>query len=222
MKAMILAAGLGRRMRPLTDETPKPLLRVGGRPLIEHQIEQLRDAGFRELVINTAWLGEQLEQALGDGTALGVHIQYSREGQPLETAGGIVQALPLLGDEPFAVVNSDIFTDYDPVRLPRAPDGLAHLVLVDNPAHNARGDFGLDAHGRIDDNAAGRLTFAGIGIYRPELFADLESGERKLAPLLQAAAARGKVTGERHTGAWLDVGTPERLEQLDQQLRGLS
>jgi len=222
MKAMILAAGFGNRMRPLTDEKPKPLLRVGARTLIEHQIERLRDAGFRELVINTAWLGEQIEQALGDGSALGVRIQYSREGQPLETAGGIVQALPLLGDEPFAVVNGDIFSDYDPARLPRAPHGLAHLVLVDNPEHNARGDFGLDENGRVDENAPPRLTFAGIGIYRPELFAGLEAGERKLGPLLQAAAARGEVTGERHTGAWHDIGTPERLERLDQQLRGLS
>ncbi len=222
MRAMILAAGRGRRMRPLTDEIPKPLLRVGGRALIEHQIERLRDAGFRELVINTAWLGEQIEQALGDGAALGVSIQYSREEQPLETAGGIVQALPLLGDEPFAVVNGDIFSDYDPARLPRTPDGLAHLVLVDNPEHNARGDFGLDDNGRIDENAPHRFTFAGIGLYRPELFTGLDTGERKLAPLLHAAAERGEVTGERHTGAWLDVGTPERLEQLDRQLRGLS
>lgn len=222
MKAMILAAGRGRRMRPLTEHTPKPLLHVAGRALIEHQIEHLRDAGFRELVINTAWLGEQIEQALGDGAGLGVTIQYSREAQPLETAGGIVQALPLLGDEPFVVVNGDIFSDYDPARLLRAPEGLAHLVLVDNPEHNARGDFGLDENGRIDENAANRLTFAGIGLYRPELFAGLDAGERKLAPLLQAAAARGEVTGERHAGTWLDVGTPERLEQLDRQLRGLS
>jgi MurNAc alpha-1-phosphate uridylyltransferase len=222
MKAMILAAGFGNRMRPLTDEKPKPLLRVGGRTLIEHQIERLRDAGFRDLVINTAWLGEQIEQTLGDGAGLGVRIQYSREGQPLETAGGIVEALPLLGDEPFVVVNGDIFTDYDPARLQRAPEGLAHLVLVDNPEHNVRGDFGLDENGRIDENVPTRLTFAGIGIYRPELFAGLEAGERKLAPLLHHAAARGEVTGERHTGAWLDIGTPERLEQLDQQLRGLS
>jgi MurNAc alpha-1-phosphate uridylyltransferase len=222
VKAMILAAGRGRRMRPETDHTPKPLLRVAGRALIEHQIERLRDAGVRELVINTAWLGGQIEQALGDGAAWGVRIQYSREALPLETAGGIVQALPLLGDEPFVVVNGDIFSDYDPARLPPGPDGLAHLVLVDNPEHNARGDFGLDARGRIDENAATRLTFAGMGVYRPELFTGLEAGERKLAPLLHAAARRGQVTGERHEGTWLDVGTPERLEQLDRQLRGLS
>ncbi len=222
MKAMILAAGWGERMRPLTDHTPKPLLRVAGRSLIERQIEHLRAAGFRELVINTSWLGEQIEQALGDGSARGMRIQYSREAQPLETAGGIVQALPLLGDEPFVVVNGDIFSDYDPGRLPRVPDGLAHLVLVDNPGHNARGDFGLDTRGRIDENAATRLTFAGMGVYRPELFTGLATGERKLAPLLQAAARRGEVTAERHAGTWLDVGTPERLKQLDQQLRGLS
>ena len=222
MKAMILAAGFGRRMRPLTDEKPKPLLRVGGRPLIERQIEQLAAGGFRDLVINTAWLGDQIEDTLGDGAALGVRIAYSREGQPLETAGGIVQALPLLGDEPFAVVNGDIFSDYDPARLPREPEGLAHLVLVDNPEHNASGDFGLDFQGRIDDNASTRLTFAGMGMYRPELFNGLQPGERKLGPLLQDAAAQGRVTGERHTGTWLDVGTPERLEQLDRQLRGLS
>lgn len=222
MKAMILAAGLGRRMRPLTDHTPKPLLRVADRPLIVHQIERLREAGFRDLVINVSWQGEQIEQALGEGEDLGVRIRYSREHQPLETAGGIVQALPFLGDEPFAVVNGDIFTDYDFDRLPRSPRGRAHLVLVDNPEHNARGDFRLADDGWIRETQGIPLTFAGIGVYRPECFAGLEAGEHKLAPLLQRAVARGEVTGERHEGQWLDVGTPQRLEQLDRQLRGSS
>lgn len=220
MKAMILAAGLGRRMRPLTEQTPKPLLSVAGRPLILHQIERLRRAGFRELVINVSWLGEQIEQHLGDGSELGVAIQYSREDEPLETAGGIVQALPLLGDEPFAVVNGDIFSDYDFARLPRAPEGPVHLVLVDNPEHNPDGDFRLTEGGRVGVDQGTPLTFSGIGVYRPECFAGLERGEHKLGPLLQRAVARGEVTGEHYAGPWLDVGTPERLAELDRQLRG--
>ena len=218
MKVMILAAGLGTRMRPLTDHTPKPLLAAGGKPLIEWHIERLAAAGLRELVINTAWLGEQLEQALGNGERFGVSIAWSREGAPLETAGGIRRALPLLGDQPFAVVNGDIWTSFDFAGL-HEPEGLAHLVLVDNPAHHPKGDFCLDSDGRVRDNGEPRLTFSGIGVYRPALFQGLADGEAKLAPLLREAMARGEVTGEHFTGSWWDIGTPQRLEQLDGWLR---
>ena len=234
MRAMILAAGLGTRMRPLTDHTPKPLLRAGGDSLIGHHIRNLRGAGITELVINTAWLGEQLEAALGDGSALGVSIQWSREAAPLETAGGIRRALPLLGDAPFLVVNGDVWTDYDFRRLPVAPDGDAHLVLVDNPPHHRDGDFllfcnspALACSGKVLDNAAqaralvpaGRpLTFSGIGLYRPALFQALADGEAKLAPLLRQAMGQDRVSGEHHTGRWFDIGTPERLAALDQLL----
>lgn len=219
MKAMILAAGLGTRMRPLTDHTPKPLLAAGGKSLIEWHIERLQQAGFRELVINTAWLGEKIEAALGDGSRYGVSIQWSREGTPLETAGGIRRALPLLGDAPFAVINGDIWTDFDFARL-RAPAGLAHLVLVTNPEHHPNGDFGLDSAGLVRDNGKPKLTFSGIGVYRPELFQELADGEAKLAPLLRAAMSHDAVSGEYFAGAWWDIGTPQRLEQLDAYLRG--
>jgi MurNAc alpha-1-phosphate uridylyltransferase len=222
MRAMILAAGLGKRMRPLTDETPKPLLRVGGRPLIEYHIERLAAAGFAELVINTAWLGEQIEHHLGAGERFGVRIRYSREGDPLETAGGIIEALPLLGEAPFVVVNGDIWTDFDFAGLRRTPASEAHLVLVDNPEHNAGGDFRLDDQGRVSLETGRPLTFSGIGLYRPEFFAGLAPGERPLSELLAAAIKRGKVTGEHHPGVWLDIGTPERLRQLDRQLEGSS
>ena len=216
MRAMLLAAGYGKRMRPLTDHTPKPLLRAGGRRLIDWHIERLRAAGITELVINTGWLGEQIEQALGDGSGAGVRIRYSREGRPLETAGGIRRALPLLGEAPFLVVNADIWTDHDPSRLPREPEGLAHLVLVDNPGHNADGDFFLDADGRVFEHGEPRHTFAGIGVYRPELFAALPDGEEApLGPLLRHAMAEGAVSGEVYRGRWRDIGTPERLEELD-------
>lgn len=215
---MILAAGLGTRMRPLTDHTPKPLLKAGGKPLIQWHIERLRDAGMTELVINHAWLGEQLEAALGDGQDLGVTIDWSREGQPLETAGGIRRALPLLGDAPFAVINGDIWTDYPLERLPHTPAGDAHLVLVDNPQHNPGGDFHLASDGKVLDNGAAKLTFAGIGVYRPALFAGLADGEAALAPLLRAAMAEGRVSGEHFRGQWWDIGTPERLAELDQLL----
>jgi N-acetyl-alpha-D-muramate 1-phosphate uridylyltransferase len=220
---MILAAGLGTRMRPLTDHTPKPLLQAGGKSLIEWHIERLRAAGIRELVINTAWLGEQIEAALGDGSRHGVAIAWSREGTPLETAGGIRRALPLLGDGPFAVINGDIWTDYDFHHL-QVPAGLAHLVLVDNPEHHPKGDFGLDSSGQVRDNqlrenGAPTLTFSGIGVYRPALFRDLPDGEARLAPLLRAAMADHAVTGEHFTGSWWDIGTPQRLSQLDAYLR---
>jgi len=225
---MILAAGLGTRMRPLTDHTPKPLLAVGGKPLIVWHIEALARAGFRDIVINTAWLGDRLEAALGDGAALGVQIRWSHEGEPLETAGGIVQALPLLGDAPFLVVNGDIWLRYDFLHLHTAQahmTALAHLVLVGNPAHNPGGDFALE--GRVFEGvecrvcSAGepRLTFAGLSVLHPALFAGLAPGKRALAPLLREAMAADRVSGEYFAGPWVDVGTPERLAELDAQIR---
>lgn len=214
MKAMILAAGLGTRMRPLTLDCPKPLLSVGGKPLIVHHIGRLAQAGFRELVINTAWLGEKIEVALGDGTAFGVSIRYSREGQPLETAGGIRHALPLLGEAPFLVVNGDIWCEVDFTRLRQTPTGLAHLLLVDNPVEHPAGDFQLLPDGQVSAEGAPRLTFSGIGIYRPELFR-LDTQEPKLGALLRLAMGSAQVTGEHFTGRWHDVGTPARLHQLD-------
>ncbi len=220
MKAMILAAGRGERMRPLTDHTPKPLLKVAGKALIEYHIEALVAAGIDELVINHAYLGEQVEQALGDGRRYGARIQYSAEGEALETGGGILKALPLLGGEPFVVVNGDIWTDYDFAALPGEPEGLAHLVLVDNPAHHPQGDFVLH-QGRVHDRPGKRLTFSGIGVYRPELFASHRPGAFPLAPLLRAAMAKNVVSGEHYQGAWHDVGTPQRLSELNQLLGGL-
>ena len=225
---MILAAGLGERMRPLTDHTPKPLLKVGGRPLIEWQIERLRAAGFTELVINHAHLGMQIEDHLGDGGRLGVNIAWSDEGTPLETAGGIARALARLGDAPFLVSNGDVYAEYDygrlrPVLADMAvnPDRVAHLVLVANPSHHPGGDFML-ADGRVSlppTHAIGSLTFSGIGCYRPELFAGITPGAKaKLAPLLVAAMNAGKVTGEFFPGRWEDVGTPARLKSLDEEL----
>jgi MurNAc alpha-1-phosphate uridylyltransferase len=221
MKAMILAAGRGERMRPLTDRTPKPLLPVAGKPLIVWHLERLARAGFRQIVINHAHLGDQIEALLGDGTAWGLAIRYSEEpAGALETAGGIANALPLLGSEPFLVINGDIFCDWNVSRARTAlgPDELAHLILVENPSHHPAGDFSL-ADGRIGTGEP-KLTFAGIGIYRPALFANVERGNpAKLAPLLHQAIAAGKVAGEHHTGQWVDVGTPERLAALDAELR---
>ncbi|MGB0466684.1 MAG: N-acetylmuramate alpha-1-phosphate uridylyltransferase MurU [Pontibacterium sp.] len=223
MKVMILAAGLGTRMRPLTLKTPKPLLKIAGRSLIEHHIVRLREAGFRELVINHAWLGEQIEQHLGTGKQLGVSIQYSAESEPLETAGGIVKALPLLspgGEDPFAVINGDIFCTYPYQQLPVCSEALAHLVLVPNPEHNKAGDF-LLSKGRVlsqeqslSDTPA--YTFSGISVLSPALFEGLGPGEKAaLAPLLRRAICDGKVTGELYEGYWVDVGTPQRLEDVD-------
>jgi N-acetyl-alpha-D-muramate 1-phosphate uridylyltransferase len=217
MKAMILAAGRGERMRPLTDHCPKPLLSAGGKPLIVWHIERLRDAGFTELVINHAHLGAQLEAALGNGRELGVRIVWSREGTALETAGGIRFAARLLGEAPFLVVNGDVFTDVDFAPLARRPNGddLAHLVLVPNPLHHPTGDFHL-ADGRVRSEGEPKLTFSGIAVYHPALFADLpERAPAKLAPLLRAAMAGGRVSGELHAGHWLDIGTPARLAELD-------
>ena len=220
MKAMILAAGRGERMRPLTDHTPKPLLVVGGKPLIAWHLERLAQAGFREIVINHAHLGDQLEAALGDGSQFGVRIQYSAEAEALETAGGIAQAMPYLGDAPFLVVNGDVFCDIDFSRLAAQDlqDDVAHLVLVDNPPQHSQGDFVL-RNGRLVGDGDMRLTFSGIGVYRPALFAGIIPGSRaKLAPLLYGAIERGRVSAEHDSGLWVDVGTPERLQALNQQL----
>ncbi len=221
---MILAAGRGERMRPLTDHTPKPLLEVGGKPLIVWHIERLVRAGITELIINHAHLGAQLELALGDGSRYGAHIQYSAEREALETAGGIAFALALLGDQPFAVVNGDVYCDYDFAHLPKFADEMQlyqdniHLVLVDNPSHHPNGDFGLHAQ-RVTDTIP-KLTFSGIGLYQPALFSHIRRGTKApLAPLLREQIALGKVSGEHHRGTWVDVGTPQRLSELDAQLR---
>jgi MurNAc alpha-1-phosphate uridylyltransferase len=218
---MVLAAGRGERMRPLTLVRPKPLLEAGGAPLIVHQLRALAAAGFDDVVINLSWLGEQIREALGDGSRYGVRLHYSDEGpEPLETGGGIFRALPLLGAGPFLVLNGDVWTDVDwsSLRERLAPGDLAHLVLVANPVHNPGGDFVLE-RGRIVESAGERLTFSGVGVYRSELFAGCSDGIFKLAPLLRAAARDGRVSGEVHTGAWLDIGTPERLAQLDERMR---
>lgn len=233
MKAMILAAGRGERMRPLTEHTPKPLLAVAGKPLVVWQIERLAAAGFTDLVINHAHLGQRLVERLGDGRAHGVRIAWSDEGEPLETAGGIARALALLGEAPFLVTNGDVYTEYDYARLrpvlqamSRQPGHLAHLVLVDNPPHHPEGDF-LLSDGRVSPlhrpPAPGLrpLTFSGIACYRPELFAAIRPGDKAaLAPLLRAAMADGRVTGEHFRGRWEDVGTPRRLADLDAELTG--
>ncbi len=223
MKAMILAAGLGTRMRPLTDSCPKPLLRVADKPLIQHHVEQLAGCGFRQLVVNLAYRGEQIADYLGDGRAWGVDIVYSREPYPLETGGGLLRALPMLSsdEEAFLVVNGDIWSDFDYRTLAQAPEGLAHLVMVANPDHHRDGDFILE-HGKlIDDRSrmAERLTYSGIAVLRPGLLRGQQQEVFPLAPLLRQAMARGLVSGCLHQGYWLDVGTPERLQQLDNYLR---
>lgn len=222
MKAMILAAGLGKRMRPLTDNTPKPLLLLAGKPLIVYHIEGLARAGIEEIVINHAYLGEQIEAALGDGSAFGVRILYSREGEPMNTGAGIANALPLLGAEAFILTNGDVWTDFDYARLLDRPVDLAHLVLVDNPPHNPGGDFALTAGGRViaDQHNKGGigLTYSGISVLHPKLFAFCPRGSFPLREPLIDAMREGRVTGEHFTGAWTDVGTPRRLEELEQQL----
>lgn len=218
MKAMILAAGKGERMRPLTLHTPKPLLPVGGVPLIEHHIRALAAAGFRELVINHAWLGEQIEAYLGDGARLGVSIVYSAEGAPLETGGGIARALPLLGEAPFLLVNGDVWCDYPFADLRRPLAGLAHLVLVDNPTHHPQGDFCLEgACARPRGEQLG-LTYSGIAVLDPALFAGCPPGAFRLAPLLVEAMGRDAVSGEHYRGQWVDVGTVERLAEVERRL----
>ena len=222
MKAMILAAGLGTRMKPLTDHTPKPLLKVGGIPLIVWHIERLAHDGFKEIVINVAHLGDKIKEALGDGSEWGVNITYSDEQEEgcLESAGGIVKALPKLingeGDETFLVVNGDIFTDYEFQEHRKLPEGiLAHLILIPNPDHNPDGDFALNGNKVVD---AKQYTFSGIGYYSPKLFEGVPYGKSSTIPLLREAMKEGRVTGELFEGKWLDIGTPERLELLNVQL----
>ena len=219
MKAIILAAGRGERMRPLTDHTPKPLLQVGGKPLIVWHLERLAKVGFKEVVINHAHLGKQIEQALGSGSAWGLSIEYSSEIKALETAGGIANALPLLGDSPFLVVNGDVFTEINFGVLQLVSPNLAHLVMVDNPPQHPDGDFSLDS-GKITARGSHKLTFSGVGVYHPALFVDVDRSQAaKLAPLLRSAMTEGLVTGDHYQGVWHDIGTPERLTFLDQQLR---
>ena len=218
---MILAAGRGERMRPLTDHTPKPLLEVGGQPLIVWHLQRLAAAGFKEVVINHAHLGQQIEAALGNGSRWGLSIAYSPEQTALETAGGIALALPLLGQQPFMVVNGDVYCDIDFAALAQglAPNQLAKLVLVDNPPQHAGGDFALD-DGQLQLDGLKRLTFSGVAVYDPQLFKDLVPGEvAKLLPLLQQAIRGGQASAIHHQGVWHDIGTPERLQTLDLALR---
>ncbi|WP_020407768.1 N-acetylmuramate alpha-1-phosphate uridylyltransferase MurU [Hahella ganghwensis] len=224
MRAMILAAGLGTRMRPLTEKTPKPLLKAGSQTLIEHIITKLVKAGITELVINHAWLGQQIEDYLGDGSRYGASIFYSAENEPLETAGGIRKALPLLNndeDQPFLLVNGDTWTDMDFALLAgqkMKPDDLAHLVLIDNPEHNPAGDFSLDEDHRVHTKGDNMLTYSGISLYRPSLFKAVPSGVYPLPPVLREAMRKGRVSGEHYTGQWYDIGTPDRLQWLDEKL----
>jgi len=232
MKALVLAAGLGERMRPLTNTTPKPLLEAGGKPLIVWHLEKLAAIGVRDVVVNTSWLAPRFPEVLGDGERWGLKLHFIYEGPtPLETGGGMLNAMPLLGDAPFLAVNGDVWTDFDFARLPKAPRGVSHLVMVDNPPQHPAGDFALHDNGRVDDAAQGRLTFSGIGLYRPTLFdgwrdiignapgADETPPRFRTPPLLRAAMTRGEVDGMHHTGRWTDVGTPQRLAELDAALR---
>jgi MurNAc alpha-1-phosphate uridylyltransferase len=212
MMAMILAAGLGARMGALTRDVPKPLLTVDGQPLIVHRVRALVAAGFTDLVVNVAYLGEQIEAALGDGSGRGARIAYSREPDgPLGTGGGIKRALPLLGPQPFVLVNADVRCDYPLAALRRAMSGLGHLVLVDNPDHNAAGDFALRPDGRVANAGQPMLTFSGVSVIDPRLLDGVKDDNFSLTPLLRRAAGAGQITGERHAGEWLDVGTPDRL-----------
>ena len=232
--ALVFAAGKGERMRPLTETTPKPLLVAGGKPLIVWHLEKLAALGVREVVINTSWLADRFAPSLGDGTAWGLRLHYAFEGpEPLETGGGMLNALPLLGEAPFLAIAADVWTDVDFAALPREPEGLAHLVMVPNPEHHGRGDFALDDDGRLHLATAGAeaLTFSGIGLYRRTFLegwraivgnapgADESPPRFKLRPLFDAAIAHGAITGQRHDGGWTDVGTPERLAALDAALR---
>lgn len=216
---MILASGRGERMRPLTDRNPKPLLEVGGKPLIQYHVEALCAAGIRQLVINHAWLGEMIEARLGDGASYGAEIAYSAEGEiPLETGGGIKKALPLLGQGPFIVVNGDIWTDFDFKLVPCPSAGYAHIVLVENPPHHQDGDFTLrDGHVCVKNNGVS-YTYSGIGVFTPEFFEDSPAGVFPLAPLLRRAMDRQRVSGEIYHGLWFDIGTPERLAFINNRL----
>ena len=231
MKALIFAAGLGERMRPLTDTTPKPLLQVGGKRLVEWHLEKLAALGIEEVVVNTSWLAAQFPQVLGNGARWNLRLTCVYEGgTPLETGGGMLNALPLLGADPFVLVNGDVWSDYDFAGLPREPRGLAHLVMVDRPPQAMHGDFALDAGGCLRAEGEHLLTYSGIGVYRPQLLDGwrdivgepaIADGKPKfpLAPLLRARMADGGITGEHHRGRWTDVGTPERLARLDSDLR---
>jgi MurNAc alpha-1-phosphate uridylyltransferase len=218
---MLLAAGRGERMRPLTDARPKPLMEVAGKPLIVWHLERLARAGFRDVVINVSWLADQIVDALGDGNRHGVQIAWSREPWPaLETGGGLFNALPLLGEGPFLLVNSDVYTDIDFAALRIPTTDLAQLVLVENPPHHPQGDFCLD-QGRIGTVGGERLTYSGISILRPELFAGAAPGRFPLLPWLIRAREDGRLGGQKHLGRWLDIGTPERLRELDAELGGM-
>lgn len=226
MQAMILAAGRGERMRPLTDTTPKPLLPVAGKPLISWHLEKLARAGFKHVVINHAWLGDRIETALGDGSQWGLSIRYSAESTALETAGGIATALPLLGQEPFLVINGDIWCDWDVSMATQASDWLKQrqclgwLLLVNNPPHHPDGDFSLNDQGYVLSSGSPRLTFSGVGVYDPRLFSGVEAGlPSKLAPILRQEMAGQRIIGAHHQGIWIDVGTPQRLMELDQMER---
>jgi MurNAc alpha-1-phosphate uridylyltransferase len=218
MKAMILAAGRGERLRPLTDEIPKPLIKAGGMALIEYHLDNLADAGFKDVIINTAWHAEKIHELLEDGKRYGVHIHYSDEGTALETAGGIINALPLLGDEPFLVVNGDVWCHFDFTELPELEAGReAHLILVDNPDHNEKGDFALE-NGLVRNSGDTMHTYSGIGIYHPAFFAGQQPGVLPLAPVLRKKCEQGLVSGQLYGGLWTDVGTIERLQELEKQL----
>ncbi|MGE6920039.1 N-acetylmuramate alpha-1-phosphate uridylyltransferase MurU [Achromobacter kerstersii] len=227
MQAMILAAGRGERMRPLTDRLPKPMLAVGGKPLIVWHLERLAAAGIRDIVINHAWLGHEIENALGDGSAYGVRIRYSPESTALETAGGIAQALPLLGDAPFLVMNGDVWCDWNPdsasALAASLPDGGAWMLMVDNPVQHPNGDFHLASDGRLHAQGEPRLTYAGIAVYHPSLFKTVPRGTAMpMLPLFRQAMADGLAQGAHHTGRWTDVGTPQRLADLDAELRAMA
>lgn len=215
MKAMILAAGRGERLRPITDSIPKPLVQVRGKSLIQHHVEALVSAGFTELVVNHAWFGEKIEAALGDGSRFGASIQYSAEGTALETGGGIHKALPLLGDDPFLVVNGDVYTDYPFTNLANQPSKLVHLVLVRNPPQHPKGDFALQGE-KLLRQGEEMHTFSGIGVYSPNFFKDCQPGKFPLAPMLFKAIEQEQITGEVYDGLWEDVGTVERLNKLNE------
>jgi MurNAc alpha-1-phosphate uridylyltransferase len=218
VKTVVLAAGKGERLRPLTETTPKPLIEVRGKPLIVHHLERLRDAGFTQLHINTSWLAEKLQTALGDGSRYGVHIHYSYEGpEPLETGGGLFHMLPALGREPFLVVNGDVFTDFpfETLKHSLKPEFLAHLVMVPNPVHHPEGDFHLSPAGHLRLGGEPKLTYSGIGVYRADLFKGCDAGKFPLLPLLKQAMAQEALSGVHYAGSWSDVGTPKSLAKLD-------
>ncbi len=222
MKCMLLAAGLGERLRPLTNEVPKPLIKIAGKPLIDHHLDRLKSAGYREIVINLSYLGDQIREYLKDGHRFGLDIKYSDEGQePLETAGGIIRALPLLGDQPFLVINADIWCDHT-LSFPKLTQNKhAHIVLVNNPSHNPGGDFVYE-FGKIYNTGNHFLTYSGIGIYSPKLFQQHKPGKLALAPILRDAIDKETVSGEYHAGTWFDVGTKERLDEVEKYISKIS